>query len=199
MQIVQCTILLYMAITKSTPNATRTQALSITTHAHTHSLACCTLTTVVTCRSERTVIASTAAWVYRVWRHVPSVVQDKAKPLRFPKLEHFDLNKYEFCMRIIFVQQPPKWQYNFAVKCQYAWVVRCWHGYLSAVWSEVQTCIWPSWCHCHSLSLASVKSRLVLPFWYWLTRVVPDKGPLNGCVCLCQYAIPDCTSKVQVQ
>ena len=23
------------------------------------------------------------------------------------------------------------------------------------------------------LSLASVKSRLVLPFWYWLTRVVP--------------------------
>jgi len=58
----------------------------------------------------------------------------------------------------------------------------CWRGYLSGVWSEVQTCIWPSWCHCHSLSLASVKSRLVLPFWYRLTRVVPDKGPLNGCV-----------------
>ena len=54
-----------------------------------------------------------------------------------------------------------------------------------SVWSEVQTCIWPSWCHCHSLSLASVKSRLVLPFWYRLTRVVPDKGPLNGCVCVC--------------
>jgi len=49
-----------------------------------------------------------------------------------------------------------------------------------SVWSEVQTCIWPSWCHCYSLSLASVKSRLVLPFWY---RVVPEKGPLNGCVC----------------
>jgi len=32
-----------------------------------------------------------------------------------------------------------------------------------SVWSKVQTCIWPSWCHCHSLSLASVKSRLVLP------------------------------------
>jgi len=28
-------------------------------------------------------------------------------------------------------------------------------------------------------------SRLVLPFWYWLTRVVLDKGPLNGCVCVC--------------
>ena len=39
--------------------------------------------------------------------------------------------------------------------------------------------------HCHSLSLASVKSRLVLPFWYRLTRVVLDKGPLNECVCVC--------------
>jgi len=72
------------------------------------------------------------------------------------------------------------------------------------VWSDVQICIWPSWCHCHSLSLASVKSRLVFPFlvpahlgssrkravkWVCdcvcvcrLTWVVPDKGPLNGCV-----------------
>jgi len=24
------------------------------------------------------------------------------------------------------------------------------------VWGEVQICIWPSWCHCHSLSLAPV-------------------------------------------
>ena len=53
-----------------------------------------------------------------------------------------------------------------------------------SVWSKVQTCVWPSGFHCHSLSLASVKSRLVLPFWYWPTRVVLDKGPLNGCVCL---------------
>ena len=70
---------------------------------------------------------------------------------------------------------------------------RCWLGgrkgirpvkklvWLS-VWSKLQTCIWPSWCHCHSLSLASVKSRSVLPFWYRLTWVVPDKGPLNVCV-----------------
>ena len=57
-----------------------------------------------------------------------------------------------------------------------------------SVWSEVQTCIWPSWCHCHSLSLASIKSRLVLPFWYRLTRVVPEKGPLNVCVCVCVRA-----------
>jgi len=54
-----------------------------------------------------------------------------------------------------------------------------------SVSSAVQTCIWPSWCHCHSLSLDPVKSRLVLPFWYRLTWVVPDKGPLNGCVCVC--------------
>ena len=50
-----------------------------------------------------------------------------------------------------------------------------------SVWGKVQTCIWPSWCHCHSLSLASVKSRLVIPFWHRLTRVVLDKGPLNVC------------------
>ena len=53
-----------------------------------------------------------------------------------------------------------------------------------SVCREVQTCQWPSWCHCHSLSLASVKSILVLPFWYRLTRVVQNKGPLNGCVCM---------------
>ena len=29
------------------------------------------------------------------------------------------------------------------------------------------------------------KIQMVLPFWYWLTRVVPDKRPLNGCVCAC--------------
>jgi len=51
-----------------------------------------------------------------------------------------------------------------------------------SVWSKVHTCIWPSCCHCHSLSLASVKSRSVLPFWYRLTWVVLDKGLLNGCV-----------------
>ena len=53
-----------------------------------------------------------------------------------------------------------------------------------SVWSKVQTCLWSSWCHCHSLSLASVKSRLVLPFWYRLTRVVLDEGSFNGCVCV---------------
>ena len=37
--------------------------------------------------------------------------------------------------------------------------------------------------------IASVKSSLVLPFWYRLIRVVPDKGPFSGCVCCiwCSY------------
>ena len=59
-------------------------------------------------------------------------------------------------------------------------------------WSEMRTCIWPSWCHCHSLSLASVKSRLVLLFWYQLTQVVTEKWLLNGCVCVwlcCGYQL----------
>ena len=84
------------------------------------------------------------------------------------------------------------------VRCMPSVLWRCWLGgrkgirpvkklsdgvlaWLS-VWSEVQTCIWPSWCHCHSLSLAPVKSRLILPFWYQLTQIVLDKGKR---VCMC--------------
>ena len=53
------------------------------------------------------------------------------------------------------------------------------------VWNEVQSCIWPSRCHCLSPSLASIKSTVVLPFRYQLTRIVPDKSPLNiVCVCI---------------
>ena len=48
----------------------------------------------------------------------------------------------------------------------------------------MQTCIWPSCCRCHSLSLASVKSRSVLPCWYRLTRAVAGKGPLSVCACV---------------
>jgi len=36
--------------------------------------------------------------------------------------------------------------------------------------------------------IASVKSRLVLPFLYRLTWVVSEKGPLNVCVCVCVRA-----------
>ena len=51
-----------------------------------------------------------------------------------------------------------------------------------SVWSEVQTCIWLSWCHCHSLSLASVKSRLVLPFH---PGSPGQRAVKRVCVCVC--------------
>ena len=54
------------------------------------------------------------------------------------------------------------------------------------VWSDVQICIWPRRCHCHSLSLASVKSGLVFTF------LVPAHLGSSGqravkwvCVCVC--------------
>jgi len=30
--------------------------------------------------------------------------------------------------------------------------------------------------------------QIGLPFWYRLTWVVPEKGPLDGCMCVCVYA-----------
>ena len=52
---------------------------------------------------------------------------------------------------------------------------------LLSVWS--MRCAWPSGFHCHSLSLAPVKSRLVLPFLYRFTRYKRPHafqgGPLN--------------------
>ena len=55
-----------------------------------------------------------------------------------------------------------------------------------SVWSEVQTCIWPSRCHCHSLSLALVKSRLVLLFLVPAHLGGPRKRAIKWvCVCVC--------------
>ena len=66
------------------------------------------------------------------------------------------------------------------------WVVGCWRGYLSG--ARCRLAYGPADATATHLSLASVKSRLVLPFWYRLTRVVLDKGSLNGCVCVCVRA-----------
>ena len=59
-------------------------------------------------------------------------------------------------------------------------------GFLAwlSVWSEVLTCIWPSWCHCHSLSLASVKSRLVFTFLVPAHPGSPGKRAVKRCVCV---------------
>jgi len=57
---------------------------------------------------------------------------------------------------------------------------------IRVVWSEVQTCIWPSWCHCHSLSLASVKSRLVFIFLVLAHLGCPGKEAIKWlCVVMC--------------
>jgi len=37
--------------------------------------------------------------------------------------------------------------------------------------------------------LASLKSRLVLPFWYWQPQVVLEKRPLNGCSSSCVVVV----------
>jgi len=59
-------------------------------------------------------------------------------------------------------------------------VVGCWHGYLSGAMCRLA--YGPVDATATHTSFASVKSRMVLPFWYQPTRVVPDKGPLNGYV-----------------
>jgi len=54
------------------------------------------------------------------------------------------------------------------------WVVGCWCGYLSG--AKCGLASGQADATATHLSLASVKSRLVLPFWYRLTWVVPEKG-----------------------
>jgi len=59
------------------------------------------------------------------------------------------------------------------------WVVGCWHGYLTgARWRLAYGSADATATHC---LLLQQKSRLVLPFWYRLTWVVLEKGPLNVC------------------
>jgi len=57
----------------------------------------------------------------------------------------------------------------------------------------VQICIWPSWCHCHSLSLALVKSRLVLvPAHPGNPRQSPQGCKMDVCVRACVCACVSC-------
>jgi len=69
------------------------------------------------------------------------------------------------------------------------WVVGYWHGYLSGArcrvaYSPADTTV------THRL-FASVKSRLVSPLWYRLTRVVPEKRAVKR-VCVCVWHLKQC-------
>jgi len=66
------------------------------------------------------------------------------------------------------------------------WAVGCWHGYLFG--ARCRLAYGPADATATYLSLASLKSCLVLLFWYRLTSVVLDKGPLNGC-CFCVVSL----------
>jgi len=66
----------------------------------------------------------------------------------------------------------------------------CWHGYLSG--ARCRLAYGPADATvAHSLSLASVKSRLVLPLWYWLTRGSPGQRAVKR-VCVCVYGAVLC-------
>ena len=69
------------------------------------------------------------------------------------------------------------------------WVVGCWCGYQS--WARCRLAYGPADALPLTVSCLS-KFRLVLPFLYRLTWVVPDKRPLNGCMCVCVYYWCDC-------
>ena len=52
----------------------------------------------------------------------------------------------------------------------------------------MQTCIRPSWCHCHLLSLASVKSRLIFTFLVLAHPSSPEKRAIKRArVCMYFY------------
>jgi len=69
-----------------------------------------------------------------------------------------------------------------------SWVTMCWRGYLS--WAK---CKWstygPADATATPSSLASLKSRMVLPFWCRLTQVVLEKRPLNWCLSIGHSAV----------
>ena len=58
----------------------------------------------------------------------------------------------------------------------------CWCGYLSG--ARCRLAYGPADAAATHCLFTSVKFRLVLPFWYRLTWVVPGKGSLNECVCV---------------
>jgi len=64
------------------------------------------------------------------------------------------------------------------------WVVGCWRGYLSG--ARCRLAYGPA-----DATAMPKMTRLVVPFLYRLKRVVLDKGPLNGCVCIYDRLLTD--------
>ena len=62
------------------------------------------------------------------------------------------------------------------------WVVGCWRGCLSG--ARCRLAYGPADAIATHCLLLHKNPDWFLPFWYRLTRVVPEKGPLNGCVCI---------------
>jgi len=62
----------------------------------------------------------------------------------------------------------------------------CWHDYLSGVRCKLFA-YGPADATATPSSLASLKSRIVLPFWYRLTQIVLEKRLLNRCLSVCWY------------
>jgi len=63
------------------------------------------------------------------------------------------------------------------------WVVWCWHGYLCG--ARCRLAYGPADATATHCLLLQWNPDWFLPFLYRLTRVVLEKGPLNGCVCVC--------------
>ena len=138
-----------------------------------------------------------ACWLEYTWNSRLNVAKMLLMPLVFWNIWHN--HRVRIIKRLWFNQNSGLLSFSFSISMSFndlTLLVRRLEGHPAckkqsggvlvwlSVWNKVQTCIWPSWCHCHSLSLVSVKSRLVLPFWYRLTWVDPEKGPLNVCVCV---------------
>jgi len=61
------------------------------------------------------------------------------------------------------------------------WVMGCWRGYLS--WARCRLAYGPADATATHHLLLQYNPEFVLPFWYRLTRVVPDRA--IKCVCVC--------------
>ena len=64
------------------------------------------------------------------------------------------------------------------------------------MWLSGAKCTWfaygPADATATPSSFASLKSRMVLRFWYRLTQVVLEKRPLNECYCCCYQSVLCC-------